>query len=137
MTGYFSISWATVSFCRFWSSCTGCEGHETNAFVELSYFATDNWSDIQSVLVSSPSVTPDQILAEGKTFRGLMSLRVFPDGRMDPSSLPDPLLGSSSLDPPRSHLYSAFYWSILVSVSRQCLVCQSLNALVVYTTVTR
>jgi hypothetical protein len=35
----------------------------------MSYFATDNYSVVQSVLVSSPSVIPNQILAEGKVLR--------------------------------------------------------------------
>jgi len=34
----------------------------------LSYFATDNWSVVQSVLISGSSVTPDRILAEGKSY---------------------------------------------------------------------
>jgi hypothetical protein len=46
--------------------------------VELSYFATDNWSDIQSVLVSGPSVIPNQILAEGKTVKDKGKGKVIP-----------------------------------------------------------
>jgi hypothetical protein len=77
--------------------------------LDLSYFATDNWSVTQFVLVSSSSVTLDQILAEGKTITGLMSWCVFSDGRTGLPSLPDPLLESSSLHPFWSLLHSTLY----------------------------
>jgi hypothetical protein len=44
-------------------------------------------------------MTPDQILAEVRQLRDLMSWGVFPHGKMGLSSLLDPLLESSSLDP--------------------------------------
>jgi hypothetical protein len=77
---------------------------------ELSHFATD--SVIQSVLVSSLSATPDQILAAGKTVMGFMSWGVFPEWRTCLPSLPDPLLESPSLDPLWSFLCSTLYWSL-------------------------
>jgi hypothetical protein len=69
--------------------------NEFLCLINLSYFATD----IQSVLALSPSVTPDQILAAIRHLRGLISWGVFPDGSTGLSSLLDPLLASSSLDP--------------------------------------
>jgi hypothetical protein len=65
-----------------------------------------------SVLASSPSVTLDQILAEVRQLRGWCHGASSPDGRTGLSSLPDPLLESSSLDPLWSLLYSTLYWSL-------------------------
>jgi len=92
--------------------CLQLHGEGTGSRVELSYFATDNYSVIQSVLVSDNSVIPNQILAEGKAVTELMSWVVFPDGRIGLPSSPDPLPVSSSLAPLWSLLYSTPYWSL-------------------------
>jgi len=56
-------------------------------------------------------MTPDQILAEVRQLRDLMSWGVFPDGKMGMSSLLDPLLESSVLSQSESE-------SVSQSVSR-------------------
>jgi hypothetical protein len=90
--------------------------------VELNYFATDNQLVIESGLILSPFVIPDQILTESNTNMGLMSWCVFLDVRTGLPSLSDPrlefplfypLVESSSLDPLWSFLYSTLYWSLL------------------------
>jgi hypothetical protein len=65
-------------------------------WAELSYFATDNEPVIRSVLTSSPSVTLDQIFAEVTQLRGWFHGA---SSRTGLSSLFDPVLESSSLDP--------------------------------------
>jgi hypothetical protein len=56
----------------------------------------------------------DQILAEVKRVTGFMSWGVFPNGRTGLSSLLDPVLESSSLDPLESSLLDPLLESLLL-----------------------
>jgi hypothetical protein len=110
------VRWISGCFILYESVTCGASNIKNRLCCQMVCWVELSWVEllcisqlvIQFVLVSSPSVAPDQISAEGKTVSGLISWCVFPDGR---TSLPR----SSSLDPLWRLLYSTLYWSRLCS----------------------